>query len=143
MTPEDTNLVFVFPGSSPCGVCFSRLAQKAQAVLALFAKPLLASVAGIAAANAHATAAGRAVEQDVGDIDRHFLGEPAALGILPAGLEVLVNPIDAFHHDLILLGQRAQDPAGGASLGSAGVVACYDLDYVVFMYVHGSPAQTT
>src|SRR5689334_19316339 len=106
MTLEDTNLVFVFASSSPSGVCFSRLAQETQAVLALLAKPLLASVAGIAAANAHTAAARRAVEQDVGDIDRHFLGEPATLGILPAGLQVLVNPIDAFHHDLVLLGQR-------------------------------------
>ncbi len=80
-------------------------------LLQRLAVALLLAAVGEAVADAHAPVAGRAVQQDVGDGDRHLLGEPAALGVLLAGLQVLVDAVDPLDDDLVLLGQDPQDLA--------------------------------
>src|SRR5262245_27939454 len=82
------------------GVLRPRLAQPAQAVLALLAVALLAAVARVALADADAAATGRAVEQHVRRIDRHFLREPAALRVAAIGPHVLVDAIHALDDEL-------------------------------------------
>jgi hypothetical protein len=87
-------------------------------------------------ANSHATAACGAIEEHVRDINRHLFREPTALRILPAGLEVLVNPIDALNDDFVLFRQDPEHSPSGSSLRAAGIVARDDLDNIVFVNVH-------
>src|SRR5436305_13043030 len=61
---------------------------------ALLAIPLLLAVLGEPVADPNPAGAARAVEQDVRDVDRHLLREPAPLLALGARLEVLVDPVD-------------------------------------------------
>src|SRR5262249_53785658 len=108
------------------------LAQRPQGVATLLAVQLLVPIVAVALAGAHAAAAGRAVEHDVGDVDGHLLGQPAALRVLPAGPQVLVHPVDALDDDLALFGQHAEDAGDLAVLRRAGVVAGDDFHQVVF-----------
>ena len=71
------------------------------------------------------------ISEHVGDVDRHLLGEPAALRVAPVRLHVLVDPVDAFDDDLALVGQDAQD-----ARRRAGVVAGDHLHHVVFANQH-------
>ena len=71
----------------------------------------------------------RAVEQDVRDVDRHLLGEPAPLLVLGAGLQVLVDPVDPLDDDLVLLGEDAEHlgdpPASGVPLSSPVITSTW------------------
>src|SRR5262245_36981204 len=115
------------------GVSLAGFAQHAQAGAARLAETFLVAIVAIALADADAVPAGRTVQQHVGDADRHLLGEPAALGVAAARLQVLVDPVDALDHDLVLARQNAQHSAGAALLG---VVAGDHFHQVVFANVH-------
>src|SRR5437660_7028526 len=90
------------------GVFRPRLAQHPQDRAALLAEAHLGAVGLVAPAVADAAAATRAIELHVGGVDRHLLGEPAALRVAAVGLDVLVDAVDAFDHDLALFRQDAQ-----------------------------------
>src|SRR5262249_1752234 len=113
-----------------------RLAQNAKAGAALPTEPLLVSVTPITAADPHSLSTGRTVEQHIRNGDRHLLGQPSSLGVSAVGLQVLVNAVDAFHDNLVLIGQHAQHAPGDPFLGRAGVVSGDHFDHVVFANVH-------
>src|SRR5437016_1908441 len=114
--PPRLNVLF-FPGA----------ADEPQAVQAFLAKAFFATFGAGSLADAYAFAAGRTKQQDVGRVDRHFLGKPAALLVAAAGLHVAVDAVDAFDHDFAGIGQDAEDAARRRS-----VIAGDDLHGVVF-----------
>src|SRR4051794_25683499 len=73
-------------GGGPVGLGRPELAERGRARLAI---ALLPARLAEPVADADAAVAGRAVEHHVGGVDRHLLGEPPALLVLGAGLEVL------------------------------------------------------
>ena len=75
------------------------------------------------------------IQQHVGGGDRHLLREPAALRVAAVRLQVLVDAVDAFDDDLVLVGQDAQHLAARALVG---VVAGDHFHHVVFANVHDS-----
>src|SRR5262249_16888655 len=119
-------------------ICFSRFTHHPERVAALLAVSLLTPFVGIAAADPDTAAAGRTVKKHVGGIDRHLLGEPSALRILPAGLQVLVTAVDPLDYPLVFIGQHAEHAAGRAGFRPAGVVSSDHFHDIVFMHVHDS-----
>src|SRR5262249_18915609 len=101
------------------------LADPAQADVGPLGVALLGAVGQGAAADPGRPVGARVDEHDVGGVHRHLLGEPAALRVAAAGLEVLVHPVDALDHQLVLVRDHAQHPAGGAL-----VVARHHADHV-------------
>src|SRR5205823_13706090 len=87
-------------------------------------------------ADAHAAPASAAIQQDVGDGDRHFLGESASLRIAAVRLHVPVHAVDALHQDFVLFGQNPEHPAGLAGLRTPGVITGDYFHDVVFFDVH-------
>src|SRR3954471_14906527 len=104
-------------------VFFVRLGQGlAERRAAFFAEAFFAAVGGIAPADADAAPAVRAEELDIGGINRHLFGEPAALRIAAAGLEMAIGAIDPLDNDLAFFRHDAQHPARARLAGRAAVV---------------------
>src|SRR5438445_13187881 len=103
------------------GISFASFAQGAQRIAAFLAVAFLVPIVGVAPANAYTAATRRTVKQDIRHSNRHLFRQTTPLGVLPAGLQVLVDPIDPFDHHLVFVRQRTKDATGRARLATAGI----------------------
>src|SRR5579884_1030576 len=115
------------------GVLRVGLTDGAKSSAALLAEALFMAVRSVSPTDAAAAAAIRTEQKHIGSGDGHFLGEPASLRIAAVGLDVLVNTVDAFHHDFVFLRQNAQHLMCAALLR---VIAGDHFHHVIFANVH-------
>jgi hypothetical protein len=109
----------------------------AEHVLTRSAEALFLAVVAEPMADPDATIALGAIKHHVGDINRHFLGEPPALRVLLTGTQVLVDAVHAFDHDLVSSGDHPEHLGDSPIGGGAPVVAGDHFHLIDFPNVHG------